>query len=59
MVENMTLLDKVCSALGHKLRGTLIIRESDDFYEVDYAKFCARCGEIEPQPCLRKLENKA
>lgn len=55
----MALLDKICSALGHKLKNTLIIRESGDFYEVDYAKYCARCGEVEARPPLEKVENKA
>jgi len=49
VVENTTLLDKVCGALGHKLKDTLVIMESGDFYEVDYAKYCARCGEVEPE----------
>jgi len=55
----MTFLDKICSALGHDLRNTLIIRESEGFYEVDYAKYCARCGKVEPQPRLKTVENKA
>ena len=58
-VENMTFLDKICSALGHNLRDTLIIRESDGFYEVDYAKYCARCGDVEPRPSRKKAGNKA
>jgi len=32
----MAFLDKICSALGHKLRNTLVIEQSGDFYEVDY-----------------------
>jgi len=59
MVENMSFLDRICSALGHKLKNTLIIRESGDFYEVDYAKYCARCGEVDPRPRPGKAENKA
>lgn len=55
----MTLLDKICGALGHRLRDTLIIRESGGFYDVDYVKYCARCGEVEPRPRLKKIENKA
>jgi len=55
----MSFLDKVCGALGHKLRSTLIIRESEGFYEVDYAKYCARCGEVETRSSLKKLGNKA
>ena len=55
----MTFLDKICNALGHNLKDTLIIRESDGFYEVDYAKYCARCGDVEPRPSLKKVGNKA
>jgi len=25
---------------------TLVITESEDFYEVDWAKYCIRCGDI-------------
>jgi len=55
----MAFLDKICSALGHKLKNTLVIEQSGDFYEVDYAKYCARCGEVEAQPRLEKVKNKA
>ena len=58
----MAFLDRICSALGHKLKNTLVIEQSGDFYEdyeVDYAKYCARCGKVEPQPRLKTVENKA
>ena len=55
----MSFLDRIRSGLGHKLKNTLIIRESGDLYEVDYVKYCARCGEVEPRPRPEKVENKA
>jgi len=42
----MSLLERVCSGIGHKLRNTLVITESEDFYEVDWARYCVRCGDI-------------
>jgi len=42
----MSLLGRVCAKIGHKLRNTLVISESGDFYEVDWAKYCVRCGDI-------------
>jgi len=45
-VRKMSLLERICSRIGHKLRNTLVITESEDFYEVDWAKYCIRCGDI-------------
>jgi len=42
----MSFLEIICSGIGHKLRNTLLITESEDFYEVDWAKYCVRCGDI-------------
>jgi hypothetical protein len=42
----MSFLERICSGIGHNLRNTLVIIESDDFYEVDWAKYCVRCGDI-------------
>lgn len=40
------MLGRVCIGIGHKLRNTLVIAESEDFYDVDWAKYCVRCGDI-------------
>jgi len=40
------LLERVCGGIGHKLRDTLVITKAEDFYEVDWAKYCVRCGGI-------------
>jgi len=42
----MSLLEIICSGIGHKLRNTLLITKFEDFYEVDWAKYCVRCGDI-------------
>jgi len=38
-----------CKILGHKSQNTLLIEKSDDFYEVDWTTFCARCGKLNPE----------
>lgn len=38
----------LCRIVGHQLIGTYVIEESEGFYEVDDAKYCARCGEVNP-----------
>lgn len=42
----MSLPERFCSVIGHKLRNTLVISESENFYEVNWAKYCVRCGDI-------------
>ena len=55
----MAFLDRICRALGHRLKDKLVIEQSGDFYEITYAKYCARCGMVEVRLPLQKVEKKA
>jgi len=49
-------IDLICEMMGHKMTPTFLIEETNDFYEVRDAKYCMRCGEINPEES--KLLNK-
>ncbi len=39
----------VCKLVGHNFQGTLVIDEVEDEYDVTDARYCRRCGGIEPE----------
>ena len=39
----------VCQTFGHKIMNTYSIENIEDSFEVNDAKYCIRCGEINPQ----------
>ncbi len=38
----------ICKIRGHKFQETFIIKDRDDFVEVNDGFYCRTCGEVEP-----------
>jgi hypothetical protein len=43
------MIGYVCQTFGHKIMNTYSIENTEDCYEVNDAKYCIRCGEINPK----------
>jgi len=42
-----TVMNLLCRIIGHKFQNTIVIEEIEDFYDVQDAKYCRFCGEVE------------
>jgi len=42
-----TIMNLLCRIIGHKFQNTIVIDEIGDFYNVQDAKYCRLCGEVE------------
>lgn len=41
--------DYACRTFGHKIVNTYSIENIEDFFEISDAKYCIRCGVINPK----------
>jgi hypothetical protein len=39
-------LSMLCLLIGHRFRGTYVINENEDFFEVSDARYCKHCGAV-------------
>jgi len=40
-------MNLLCRIIGHKFQNTIVIDEIGDVYDVQDAKYCRLCGEVE------------
>lgn len=50
VIEETIEMSMICRLIGHKFQNTLVIREDEDFYEVDDAVYCSLCGFVHSKP---------
>ncbi len=46
-------MSMVCKMIGHRFSDTYVIRETDDFFEIEDARYCRQCGTVH----ANRLEN--
>jgi len=39
----------LCRIIGHKFQNTIVIDQIGDFYDIQDAKYCKLCGEVDPE----------
>jgi hypothetical protein len=45
----------MCRVVGHDTVGTYVIEEREGFYDVDEARYCTRCGEVNPPEVANRV----